>query len=99
MVSSRAPKPCYQLMERQTKEREELYWRRELNGENIPINDDPFDVCDDVPQQAEIRQGVWKLRRGRASGASGIRAKHIKGWLGAVEESEKEGTDPGEDEV
>ncbi len=52
---------------------------------------------DDVPPEAEIRQGVQKLRNGHTSEASGIRAEHIKKWLCAVEEAEKEGMDPGED--
>ena len=52
---------------------------------------------DNVPPEAEIRQGVWKLHNGHDSGASGIRAENIKGWLRAVEEAEKVGTYPGED--
>jgi len=96
-ASERAPKPCRQTLARQTDEREELYGMVIPPGTPIPINVDAFDINDDVPGEAEIRAAVRRLRSGRAGGASGIRAEHIKKWLAATEAAEKEGTDPGDD--
>ena len=48
-AEDRPPTPCYQTLEKQTRERVELYARREAKGEAIPINVDPADVKDDTP--------------------------------------------------
>ena len=38
--------------------------------EPIPINVEPFDIRDDVPDEQEIRAVVKQLKNGRAGGAS-----------------------------
>ena len=53
------PTPCPESVEEQTKEREKLYARQEdLPGPSIPCNVNPYDVQDDVPEDAEIRSIV-----------------------------------------
>ncbi len=74
-------KPCYQTMERQTSEQVDLYARRESPGDPLPINITPVEINDDVPSDGKLREVVGKLTNGRAAGASGMRAEHIKEWL------------------
>ena len=56
------------------------------------INVDPTPVRDGVPPDGEIREAVREgLKRGRAGGASGMRAEDLKRWLrGAMEEEDPE---------
>ena len=56
-------------MGKQTKERVELYGKVIPPGEPIPINVEPFDIRDDVPDEQEIRAVVMQLKNGRAGGA------------------------------
>ena len=80
-AEDRPPKPCHASMARQTAERVALYQRVPPPGESIPINVDPFQIDDSVPKEPEIRAVVKGLRTGRAGGASGMTAEHIKEWL------------------
>jgi hypothetical protein len=80
-ASDTQEKPCRQTMERQTSERVDLYARRDLPGDPLPINVTPTEINDDVPSDGELRGVVGKLTNGRAAGASGMRAKHVKKWL------------------
>ena len=61
-------------------------------GNPIPINVKPFAIDDSVPKEPEIRAVVKELRNGRAGGASGIKAEHIKQWLHDMEREEEQGT-------
>ena len=81
LAEDRPPTPCYDAMTIQTKERAELYAKVPPPGDPIPIHVQPFAIRDDVPEEPEIRAVVKGLRNGRASGASGMRAEHIKQWL------------------
>jgi exonuclease III len=90
-VEDRAPKPCYDSMDKQTTEREKLYEKVPPPGDPIPINVDKFDVIDDCPEDAVIREVVKCLRNGRAGGASRMRAEDIKGWLRGIIEEEEDG--------
>ena len=75
---------------KQTKEREELYAKVPPPGDPIPINVDPFEINDAIPEDVEIRAVVRGMRNGRAGGASKIRAEDMKTWLrGAIEEEEE----------
>jgi hypothetical protein len=78
-------KPCYQTMERQTSERVDLYAWRELPGNPLPINVTPVEINDNAPSDSKLWQVVGKLINGRAAGASGMRAKHVKEWLRDVQ--------------
>ena len=74
----RAPKLCYDSMKNQTKERVDLYQNVAPPGDPIPINVEPFDIEDSVPEDAELREVVTYFRNGRAGGSGGIKAEHIK---------------------
>ena len=65
-------------MARQTKEREDLYARREPQGDPIPCNVSRPPLADGTPSDAELRAAVKKLRNGRAGGGSTMRAEDLK---------------------
>jgi hypothetical protein len=75
-------------MDRQTAERVTLYTRRQSPGEPLPINIDPVEIDDDTPSDGELRVAVGELTNGRAAGASGMRAEHVKAWLSDVRREE-----------
>ncbi len=81
-------KPCYHTMERQTLERVDLYARRESPGDPLPINVTPVVICNDPPTDGKLWQVAGKLTNGRAAGASGMHAKHVKEWLNGVQQEE-----------
>ena len=57
-------------------------------GENIPVSVEPFLVDDLVPTEYKIEWAVTQLQNHRSGGTSGMRSKHLKGWL--VDASKKE---------
>jgi hypothetical protein len=76
-------------MERQTSERVDLYARRQSPGDPLPLHLTPVEIDDDVPTDSELRTVVGGLTNGRAGGALGMRAEHVKAWLrGALEEED-----------
>jgi hypothetical protein len=75
-------------MEHQTLEQVNLYARRQSPGDPLPIHLTPVEINDDVPSDSEIRTAVGELTNGRAGGASGMRAEHVKAWLWGVMEEE-----------
>jgi hypothetical protein len=81
-------KLCYHTMEHQTLERVDLYMRRALPGDPLPINYGPIEIKDDAPLEEEIQLATSKLLNGRAAGASGMRGKHVKDWLWGVRREE-----------
>jgi hypothetical protein len=89
-VEDRAPKVSHNTLVHQTEERIALYARVPSAGEMLPIIVQPFDINDNVPNDLEIREVVWKLLNGQAAGATGLQAKHIKVWLWYVVQEEKE---------
>jgi hypothetical protein len=66
----------------------DLYARRESPGDPLPINVTPVVINHDVPTDGELRQVAGKLMNGRAVGASGMRAEHVKEWLHGVRREE-----------
>ena len=62
----------------QTEERVELYAK-------VPS----FAINDKVPEELEIWGVVTGMRNGRAPGAPGLRAEHLKQWLDDAQEEEK----------
>jgi hypothetical protein len=79
-------------MECQTLERVDLYARRDLPGDPLPINVTPVVINNDVPTDGELRQVAGELTNGQAAGASGMHAKHIKEWLNDMQwEEDPEG--------
>ena len=92
-------KPCYHTMERQTSERVNLYARRISPGDPLPIHVDRIEINDDAPLDGEIRIAASELSNGRAAGASGMRAEHVKEWLRGIrqeEDLERLGGSPGD---
>jgi hypothetical protein len=77
-ASETQSKPCYHTMERQTSERVDLYARRQSPEDPLPLHLTPVEIDDDVPTDSEIRTVAGGLTNGRAGGASGMRAKHVK---------------------
>jgi hypothetical protein len=75
-------------MERQTLEQVDLYARRELPGDPLPINVTPVKVDDDALSDGKLQQVVGKLTNSRVAGASHMRAKHFKEWLRDVQQEE-----------
>jgi hypothetical protein len=75
----------------QTAKRVALYGRVALKGDPIPIHVDKADIPADIPSDRELRAIVRELQNGRAAGASGLQAEHIKVWLSdAVREEEEQ---------
>ena len=59
-----------------------------MPGDPLPINVAPTEINDDVLSDGELRGVVGKLTNGRAAGASGMRAEHVKKWLHDVQRKE-----------
>jgi hypothetical protein len=76
-----------------TEERTALYARVPTPGGHFSIVVDPFLVWDKLPTDSKIRDGVRRLRNGRAAGAGGMCTKHLKEWLLGVVEEEEKGTE------
>ena len=67
--------------------------RRYPPGDPIPINVEAYSINDATPDDGELRAVVQGLCNGRAGGASGIKAEHLKEWLRGVLEEEEKGTE------
>ena len=57
-----------------------------------------MEVDGSVPTKNNIEEAVNKLSRNRSGGASGMRAKHLKGWLAASNRG-KQAAEKGEDKT
>ena len=79
----RTPPPARATLERITEERFALYSRVPPLGENIPVELEPFEVEDKVPEEGEIEWAFKRLRNNHSGGTSRMRAEHLKGWLAA----------------
>ena len=75
-------------MESQTLEWVDLYARRVLPGNPLPINVTPIKIDNDAPSDSKLRGAVSKLTNGQAAGASGMCAQHVKEWLQGVQREE-----------
>jgi hypothetical protein len=80
-------------MTRLTEERTALYARVPNPGGRFPIVVNPFLVWDKLPTDSKIRDGMQRLRNGRAAGAGGMHAEHLKEWLSGVVEDKEKGTE------
>ena len=70
-------------------ERVALYSRVPPPGDSIPLEIEPFEVEDRVPDEGEIEWVVKRLRNKCAGGLSRMRAEDLKGWLAAARRGEK----------
>ncbi len=68
-----------------------MYARRQSPGDPLPLHLTPVKINDDVPMDSKIRIVAGGLTNGRAGGASGMHAEHVKAWLqGALGEEDPE---------
>ena len=88
-AEDRPPPACPETMVRQTAERVELYARAPPMGCALPFRFPHFEISDGMPTDSEVRMVVGKLRNGRAGGATGMKAEHIKVWLDTIQREEK----------
>ena len=91
-------KPCYHKMERQTSEQVDFYTRQASPGDPLPINYGPIEINNDAPLDLEIGLATSELSKGQGTGASKMRAEHVKDWLWGVhceEDAEGQGA-PGD---
>jgi hypothetical protein len=85
------PKASKMLLAAQTAKCVALYGRATSKGDPIPIHVNKADIPDDIPSDRELRAVVRELKNGRAAGATGLQAEHIKVWLlDAVREEEEQ---------
>jgi hypothetical protein len=54
------------------------------------LNCDPSDVPDAALTDSELRAVVGNLQNGRAAGATGIKAEHLKEWFADMKREEAE---------
>ena len=66
-----------------------------LKKDPISIHVNKVDIPYDIPSDGELRAVVGELRNGRAMGATGLQAEHIKVWLSDVVCKEEEQSDIG----
>ena len=83
-------KPCYDSLEAQTREREELYKRRAPPGDRIPSRAARPPSDDTPPTDKELRQAAKSSSNGRSGGASKMRADDLNEWRRGMENEEKE---------
>jgi hypothetical protein len=85
-------KPYYLTMDYQTSEQVDIYKQRQSPGEPLPILAPPIEMNNDALSDSKIRTASRELSNGRAGGASGMRAEHVKAWLqGTMEEEDPKG--------
>jgi len=95
-AEDRPPPACHDTMVKQTAERVDLYAKAPPLGPPLPNNFPFFAISDDLPSDSEVRKVVRGLKNGRAAGATGMKAEHLKGWLDAIQREEKAAEeDPG----
>ena len=54
-----------------------LYARQPIVGCNLLVLVDPYDISDDIPDAEEIALALHKLRKGRATGPSGVAVESL----------------------
>ena len=70
-------------------ERVDLYSYVPPLGDNITVSIDPFLMDDSVPTEDNIEWAVKRLCNHCSRGSSGMRAKHLRGWLEAVRKKDR----------
>jgi hypothetical protein len=102
LAEDQPPPACPETMVKQMAECVELYVRAPPMGMALPYNFLHFKISNDMPTDSEMHTVVRRLKNRRATGATRMRAKHIKGWLDKIQRDEKaaretpsrEGADP-----
>jgi hypothetical protein len=94
-TSKSAPAVSPMSLATQTAKCVDLYRKSPPRGAPIPIHVNKADIPDGSPSDGELRDVVRGLRNGRAAGASGLQAEHIKEWLRDAMHKEEEESDVG----
>ncbi len=89
MGEDQPPPTCLETMVRQMAKCVELYSRAPPMGKALPFNFPHFKISDDMPTDSEIQKVVGGLRNRQVTGATGMKAKHIKVWLDKIQCDEK----------
>jgi hypothetical protein len=89
VVEDRPAPVCPEMMEKQMVKCMELYAWAPPMGVALTFNFLHFAIPDGVPINKEMHAVVSGLENGQAADATGIRAKHIKAWLGDIWHEEK----------
>ena len=76
-------------MDKQTAKRVELYESAAPMGAPLPFNFPFFEISNNMPTDLEVHAVIQRLKNGQAGGATGMKAKHLKGWLEEVQHEEK----------
>jgi hypothetical protein len=90
-----APAASPMLVAPQTAKRVALYGGVPPPGAPLSIHVAPVNIPDGPPSNGELWDTVRGLRNGRATGASGLQAEHIKVWLSDVVCKKEEDSDVG----
>ena len=85
-----APPPTWVTLKQITEERVNLYSYVPPPGVNITISVEPFPVDYSVPTEDNIEWTVKRLQNHRSGGTSRMRVEHMKGWLAADKNKDKE---------
>ncbi len=87
-AADRPPPPCPETMAKQMAKQVELYAKVAPMGAPLLFNFPYFKVPDGLPTNDKVRKVVRGLQNGQAAGATGMKAKHLKGWLYAIQHKE-----------
>ncbi len=83
------PPACPETMVKKTAKHVELYARAPPMEAALPYNFPHFEISKHMPTDSKMCTVVRGLKNGQAAGATGMRAKHIKGWLDKIQRNEK----------
>jgi hypothetical protein len=87
-IGDRPPKPTRIELRTVTNAYKQLYQSVPLSGDPLSIHITPCTINDDIPTEQEIATAIRKLRNGKASGHSGLRAEHLKTLLHQAEKDD-----------
>jgi hypothetical protein len=77
-ATDRAPKASKMSLAAQTAKRVALNRKAASKGDPIPIDVNKAAILDNIPSDGELQAAMRELRNGRAAGATGLQAEHIK---------------------
>jgi hypothetical protein len=88
LAEDRPPPACPETMAKQTAKRVELYAKVPPMGAPLLFNFPYFKAPDGVPTDDKVCKVVRGLQNRQATGATGMKAKHLKAWLDAIQHKE-----------
>jgi hypothetical protein len=90
LAEDRPPPAGPETMVKQTAKCMELYARVSPMGAALPFNLLHFKISNDMPTDSEVQLVVRGLKNGQAAGATGMKAKHLNGWLDKIQHRRKQ---------